>query len=135
MVVLAIVGLLAAAVVIAIPDPRGKLADEATGLGARLAAARDMAIVGGHDIAVRVDQQGYGFAERYSGGWQAATAAALQPRQWQADTSAIINVEGGNALIFDTTGLATPAQVTLQRDGLHAGVTVDAAGAVRVAAR
>ncbi len=135
MVVLVILGLASAAVVINIPDPRGNLGDEAEGFAARLVSARDLAIVGGGDIAVRIDAGGYGFARRAGDGWQPETAKALQPRRWGEGIEALSRIEGGEAVVFDTTGLATPALVTLQRGAARSTIVVDAAGSVHVEAR
>jgi len=135
MVVLVILGLATAAVVLNMPDPRGNLGDEAEGFAARLVAARDLSIVGGHDIAVRIDADGYGFTRRSGDGWQPETAKALQPRRWGEAIEALSRIEGGNMLVYDTTGLATPALVTLQRGSLRSTIVIDAAGSVHVDAR
>lgn len=132
MVVLVIIGLMSAAVVIAIPDPRGSLNDDTTAFAARLAAARDLSIIGGHDIGVRIDAAGYGFDERRADGWRPVAERALAPHRWGSGIAALSAVEGGSALVFDTTGLATPAEVTLRRDGVQRRVSVDSAGAVRI---
>jgi general secretion pathway protein H len=135
MVVMVIIGLMSAAVVIAMPDPRGKLRDDTNAFAARLVAARDLSIVGGHDIGVRIDASGYGFAERRLEGWRPSTERALAPHRWGQGIEALAAVEGDAELVFDTTGLATPAAVTLRRDGESARVSVDSAGAVRIDAR
>ena len=135
MVVMVIIGLMSAAVVVMMPDPRGSLRDDGTAFAARLAAARDLSIVGGHDVAVRIDAAGYGFSARDADGWRPVADKALAARAWAPGVSAQVAVEGDDALVFDTTGLATPAQVVLQRDGAQTQVTVDGSGAVRIDAR
>jgi general secretion pathway protein H len=135
MVVMVVIGLMSAAVVVALPDPRGSLRDDSSAFAARLAAARDLSIIGGRDVAVRVDPAGYGFSTRADDGWQAVTDKALLPRRWGPGVAATAAIEGDGALVFDTTGLATPAQVTLQRDGASAQISVDSSGAVRIDAR
>ena len=55
MVVMVIIGLMTAAVIVTIPDPRGSVSGDAQAFAARLTAARDLAITGGRDIGVRVD--------------------------------------------------------------------------------
>ena len=135
MVVLVIIGLMAAAVVINLPDPRGRLADEGTALAARLVAARDLSIIGGRDIGVRFDAAGYGFQQRNGEAWAPVTERALAPRRWAAGVTAAPAIEGGAALVFDTTGLATPAEIILQRDGARSSISVSSTGAVRVDAR
>lgn len=135
MVVMVIIGLMAAAVMVSIPDPRGRVVDDAETLAARMVAARDLAIVGGRDIAVQFDTAGYDFSERRNAGWQPVPAKALKSQPWREGTETATEIEGGAALVFDSTGLATPALVTLRRDGASADITVDAAGAVHVDAR
>ena len=132
MVVLFIVGMMSAAAILAFPDPRGAVADDARGFAARLVAARDLSIIGGHDIGVRIDGTGYGFAERRSEGWQAVGEKALQPRKWSDGIETAARIEGGDALVFDTTGIATPATISLRRGDTRARITVDTSGAVHV---
>jgi general secretion pathway protein H len=135
LVALVIIGAMSAMAVLAFPDPRGEVRDDAEALAARLVAARDLAIIGGRDIGVRFDDRGYGFAERRREGWQNVTEKALRPRSWSDGTRAEARVEGGEAVIFDTTGLATPATIRLQRDGAASAVSVTMAGKVAVDAR
>ena len=71
MIVIAIVGLASAVVVLALPDPRGRLTDEAARFAARTRAAHDLAVVGARPISVWVSEGGYGFDERQDGGWVA----------------------------------------------------------------
>ena len=131
MVVMVIVGLMTAAAVLTIPDPRGRVTDDAEGLAARMVAARDLAIVGGRDIGVRIDGAGYEFSRRRPGGWEAVPAKALAPRRWGEGIETAVDVEGG-AMVFDSTGQATPGTVTLRRGGAGVMVSVESGGAVRV---
>lgn len=135
MVVLVIIGLASAAVVMAVPGQQARLTDDADGFAARLVTARDLSIIAGHDIGVAVDANGYRFAHRDAGGWAPETAKALRDRQWGDGTAVQTRIDGGDRLVFDTTGLATPALVTLQRGSSRATIIVDAAGAVHVEAR
>lgn len=131
LVTLVILGLASAAVVLAIPDPRGSLREEGERLAARLAATRDAAIVGGRDMAVRFDAAGYGFETRRGGEWLPADGRAFGPRRWPEGTT-ITTEPATTRITFDATGLATPTVVRLSRDGARARVTVEAAGAVRI---
>jgi general secretion pathway protein H len=132
MVVMVIIGLMAAAVVGTLPDSHSHLRDETESLAARLVAARDLSIVTGRDIGVRVDAHGYAFDTRSRSGWQPVDAKALASHQWPAGVSALVAIEGGAGLIFDATGLATPATIALRQDGSEALVTVDSAGVVQI---
>ena len=131
LVVLVVIGLMAATVVINLPDPRGRLADDGTALAARLVAARDFAIIGGRDIGVRFDAAGYGFQQRRGESWAPVNERALAPQHWRAGVAATTAVEGGAALVFDTTGLATPAEIILRRDGAESRISVSNTGQVR----
>ena len=64
MVVLVIVGLVSAAVVLAMPDPRGALRGEALRLAARADAARERAMMDNRPVALVIRDQGYGFEWR-----------------------------------------------------------------------
>ncbi|MFZ4109663.1 MAG: prepilin-type N-terminal cleavage/methylation domain-containing protein [Polymorphobacter sp.] len=135
LVVLVVIGLMAATVVLTLPDPRGRLADDGTALAARLVAARDLSIIGGLNIGVRFDAAGYSFEQRRGENWAPVTERALAPRRWTTGVAATTAVEGGAALEFDATGLATPAEIILRRDGASSVVTVSNTGQVRVDAR
>ncbi len=128
MVVIAIIGVMGAAAMTAMPDRRGRLAETAQAFAGRLAAARDLAIVGGHDVRAEIDGGGYGFAVRRRDGWQPVPGKALQRQGWGDGVA--VAVDGG--AVFDTTGLATPTEVRLQQADAAARVSVDAAGAVHV---
>jgi len=135
MVVVFVAGLATTIAVLALPDPRGGLTDEAQALAARLATARDLAIVGGRDIAVTIDSFGYGFAERGADGWTPMKAPALAARRWRDGFSAAASIDSGGRLVFDTTGVATPARIVLRRDDGEASVTVMGNGEVASDAR
>jgi general secretion pathway protein H len=134
MVVIVIVGVLSATAMLAIPDRQGSVRDDGTAFAARLAAARDLSITGGHDIAVRVDARGYGFDVRDGTGWRAMTDKAMAARTWAPGVAAETAIDG-DMLVFDTTGLATPGRIILRQDAAVADISVDSAGAVRVDAR
>jgi general secretion pathway protein H len=132
MVVMVIIGLMASAVVLTLPSDRSRVRGEGEALAARLVAARDLSIVGGRDIGVAIDAAGYGFSSRSRAGWQPVAEKALAAHAWPAGMAANIAIEGESALVFDTTGAATPAQIELRQDGAAALISVDGAGAVRI---
>src|SRR4028118_67007 len=77
MVVLAILGIMSAAVVLAIPDPRGGLVSEAQTFAARVSAAQERAIMDNRAVALRLTPAGYSFERRGGGGGR---AGAGRPR-------------------------------------------------------
>jgi general secretion pathway protein H len=134
MVVIAIIGIASAAVVFALPDPRGRLRDEAAQFAARASAARDLAVIGARPISVWISADGYGFDERADGAWVAMAERPLRVTQWGKGTHA--TPSGGamrDRVMFDSTGSADrPLDVTLERDGQSAVVHVGNDGKVRV---
>ncbi|MEG3175011.1 GspH/FimT family pseudopilin [Sphingomonas sp. RB3P16] len=134
MVVVTIIGLASAAVVFALPDPRGRLVDEATRFAARTSAARDLAVVGAKPISVWVSQGGYGFDERSGGAWVAMGEKPLRVTQWGKGTHAVPTGDGTrDRILFDSTGSTDrPLDVTLERSGQRVVVHVGSDGKVRV---
>jgi general secretion pathway protein H len=135
LVTLVILGLASTAVMLAIPGGSAELRDESERLAARLAATRDAAIVGGRDMSVLVDDAGYRFEVRRGGAWLPAPGRAFEARRWPPGTAVDAGEAEATRVVFDVTGLATPADVRLARDGATARITVGAAGEVRVDAR
>ena len=133
MVVLTIIGFISAAVVLAIPDPRGRVVEDADRFAARVAAARDEAVVTARPMGVWVSASGYGFQRREGGGWASIDQKPFGNANWKAGTRALVGKDGGQQIAFDGTGLPTdPLTVTLAREGERVAVTVDMAGKVMV---
>jgi general secretion pathway protein H len=130
MVVLAIIGIMSAAVVLAIPDPRGSLAGEAERFAARAKAAQERAILGARPLAVRITAAGYGFDRREQGGWLPIAERPFEQQSWTEGTSA----SGAARVVFDSTGLSEPASLTLQRGTEQVSVDFGYDGAIRVRA-
>jgi general secretion pathway protein H len=132
MVVLVIVGLMSAAVVLAIPEPGGGLRAEALRFAARAQAARELAVTDNKTIAVRLDAGGYAFQSRRGGKWEAIDAKPLGGARWQEGT--VATMEGqSRSIVFDPTGFAEPARVRLGRGAQSAVVEIGEGGEVHVA--
>lgn len=114
-VVIAIIGIAAAAVVLSLPGDGDDVRRSAQRLAAHMNAARDAAILSGRPVQVMPAAQG----------WQAAGQPAVR---LPAGQRLISEPEG--AIIFDPTGLASPARLTVRQDSASASVTISAAGAV-----
>jgi len=135
MVVLTIIGFVSAAVVLAMPDPRGRVIEDADRFAARIAAARDEAVVTARPMGVWVSASGYGFQRREGGVWAAIDDKPFRTTDWKAGTRALVGRDGRQQIGFDGTGLPTyPLTVTLTREGERVTVTVDMAGKVMVGA-
>ena len=134
MIVVAIIGIASATVALALPDPHGRLMDEAAGLANRVRAAHDAAIVDARPVSLWVSPGGYGFDERFGDAWRPMGDAALRVAQWNAGTRALVAGPGGRErLVFDETGLADrPADIPLVRGRYTAHVRVRADGGVAV---
>ncbi len=133
MVVITIIALASAIVMFAIPDPRGRVIDEAEHFAARTLAARDDAIVEGRDTRIWISASGYGVERRRRGAWQAMTDKPFRPVQWKAGTGVSLGEGGHQAITFDATGApSAPVTVTLGRDDARATITVSGNGAIRV---
>lgn len=133
MVVLTIIGFISAAVVLAIPDPRGRVVEDADRFAARVAAARDEAVVTARPMGLWVSASGYGFQRREGGQWVAVEEKPFVTANWKGGTRALVGKDGRQQIGFDGTGLPTdPLTVTLAREGERVSVTVDMAGKVTV---
>jgi len=133
MVVIAIIGLASAAVVLAMPDPRGRLSDEADRFAARVRVAHDAAILNARTTSVWVAPGGYGFDVHVGSGWQPMPDKGLRVAQWGKSVRPLLAGDGRARVTFDSTGLADhPLDLRLERDGRIETVRIGATGEVRV---
>lgn len=133
LVVLVIVGIMSAAVLLAIPDPRGRLIDEAERFAARVDTARDLAVIESRDMSVRVTAQGYAFDRRQDGEWRPMDAKPFRSEAWSEGTTALVGSAGEERVTFDSTGLASePFTVTLVRSGERATVSIAIDGGIDI---
>lgn len=127
----AIIGLAAGAVVLSMPDPRPAVGQEAERLAARLAAARDEAVLSNRPIAVEATAAGYAFSSFDGVAWAPLREGPFKDQAWQAGTALTASVEPAR-VVFDPTGTADPVSLTLARDGGARTVVVDGAGQVSI---
>ena len=124
-----VIGLAAGAVVLAMPDPRPTVTAEAERFAARLVRAREEAVLSNRPVAVEATAAGYDFS-RYDGAdWTPLNEGPFGPEKWGED----LRVSTGGdpvRVVFDPTGAADPARLTLSRDGRVRTVAVDGAGEV-----
>ena len=146
MIVITVVALASAVVVLVIPDPRGRIRDDAERFASRTRAAHDAAIeqqqgqagqddaaiVSARPVSVWVTASGYGFDQRADGRWQALGDKPLRVAQWGKGIQAA-PLGGRDRVVFDPTGMADrPMTVELRRDGQSMRVSVGVNGAVKV---
>ena len=127
--VVAILGLAAGAVVLSVPDPRPPVGAEAERFAARLVRAREEAVLTNRSIAVEATTSGYGFSQFDGVAWSDLSEGPFGDEVWQAQTSVVLPSPVVR-VVFDPTGAAEPASVSLSRDGRSSTVTVDGAGEV-----
>ena len=134
MVVITIIGLASAAVVLALPDPRGRLADQADRFAARVRVAHDTAVLEARTTSVWVAPGGYGFDTRRAGGWQPMGEKPLRVTQWGGGVRPVLGArQDRQRVVFDSTGLADqPMDLRLERDGVVATVHIGLGGEVKV---
>ena len=133
MVVIVIIGLASAAVVLAIPDPGGRVRDEAERFAARTLAVRDAAIIEGRSTRMVIDTTGYTAERRSRGRWQIYGGKGFDTVVFPAGVVASIGETGRAIVTFDATGaVAEPATVDLSKDGVVVRIDIPANGAVRV---
>ena len=129
MVVLAIMALAATAVVLTLPGEERSVRSEADRLAARLAAARDVAVIEGRSVAVNFAPSGYGFERRIGGEWQPLPGRAFEQRNWPDDVR--FSAGDGRRILFDRVGISpTPQAVVLTGGDAREIVRVSATGEV-----
>lgn len=133
MVTLFIIGLMAGAVVLTLPNGEPRLDRDAERFAARLKRAREEAVLTNRSVEVRLDARGYGFRTERRGRWSDLDAAPFTAQAWSEGVRmAVKSADGDPRVRFDATGAAGAAQVELARDRYRLVVRVDTAGNVTV---
>lgn len=132
LIVLTIIGLMSAAVVLAMPDSRGSLVAEAERFAARAHAAQEQAIMDGRPIAIRVTSAGYGFDRREAREWKPVGQEPFADRAWGEGVQAGVG-QDAERVVFDSTGASEPMKLTLFRDDEQVRIEIGADGKARVA--
>ncbi|MGO1720193.1 MAG: GspH/FimT family pseudopilin [Luteimonas sp.] len=133
MVVLAIVGLLGAAVLLTAPSPEAALRREAETLATQLARAQQEAILSTRALRVEVDATGYRFWIARSGGWQPLAEAPFDPAAWSPGVAPTLPRDEEAAwFTFDPIGTAEPLALELADGRASLRVQVDADGGIQV---
>ena len=138
LVVIFLIGLASAAVVISLPQESAQLRSDAGQMAARIAAARDNAILQSRPMAIWFRPSGYGFEQSSGGAWQPARGKSFAQVNWTNGTQ----IAGKSAssqsrqrrLIFDSTGLpSSAASLQLRNAEAAVQINISAAGDVSVA--
>jgi len=126
----AIIGLAAGAVVLSVPDPRPSVAQEAERLAARLTRAREEAVLSNRPVAVETMPGGYAFSSFDGANWSPLDDGPFGTERWGDGVS--VSPADPVRVVFDPTGVAEPATLTLSRDGRARTVMINGAGEVTV---
>lgn len=134
MVTLAIIGLLAGAVALTLPDDGAGFRREAETFASHLGRARDEAILGMQEVQVQVDAGGYATERRDLGGWRPLQATSFAgTRAWDDGTQPLLAPEQERITFrFDPTGAAQPAELLLAHGTHRMRVRVDFGGKVEL---
>lgn len=133
LVVLTIIGLVSAAVVVALPPGKGAALTDAERFAARAKHAQDVAILDSRSIAVRVDEAGYRFEMREGADWVAARTASLDGTRWRNGVEPVLATGEPVRIGFDPTGTADPWRLMLRDGEDQAVVEVGEDGRIHVA--
>ncbi len=128
MLVVAIIGLAAAAVILTAPPAGRPVGLEAERFAARLIRAREEALLSNRPVAVEVDAEGYRFSTFDGAGWRPLVEGPFRMEAWDQGTA----VRTPARIVFDVTGAADPVAVSVVRGQAVSRVAVDAAGEVRL---
>jgi len=132
MVVLAIMALAATAIVLTIPGEERTVRSEADRLAARLAAARDVAVIEGRSVSVSFAPSGYGFERRIEGNWQPLPGRAFERRNWPGGVRFVAgDGQAVTRVLFDRIGTSsTPQALVLAGGDAREIVRISAMGEV-----
>lgn len=114
-VAITIIGISAAAIVLSLPGAGDDVRRSAIRLAAHAGAARDAAILSGRPVLFTPG----------AAGWQAGDAPPVRLPPGQT-----LNTAPAGPILFDPTGLASPARLTVRQGDASASVTISAAGDV-----
>lgn len=133
MVVLAIVGLVASAVVLSVPGDGDALVRQADRFGTHLERAREEALLGTRPVELVADARGYAFRRQRFGGWQALHDGPFAPVAWEPGVHPLRLPQGGHMTFrFDAIGATSPQALVLAQDARRIRVVVDGAGEVAI---
>ena len=126
-VVITVIGLLAATVILAIPDANGGLRVEAERFAARAKAAQETAVIESRATSLHVDAGGYAVARRDGGAWRETARFA-----WDDGTQPDLGAGGSGRTTFDATGLADPLEVILRRGDDRTQIVISSDGEIQI---
>lgn len=131
MVVLTVMGLLATAVILTLPESKMSLSQESARFAARLLRAREESLLVNRQVRVSVTAADYRFDRREGHAWRALESVPFGTTAWVEGTR-VSGRDDETVVVFEPTGQASGAEFTLGRGGAGYVVSVDVAGNVTV---
>lgn len=132
LIVLALVGLAAQAVVLVLPSDARALRQEVETFAARVKAAQDVAIFNNAPLFGVVDSFGYRFEQGHGDAVQPMESTVLKPAQWSPQTSVLLSGGGRTRIQLSALGTLTPTQFQFSRGDARLTVSLDYDGAIAV---
>lgn len=137
MTVLFIVGLTAGIVTLTLPQRPTEEQASAQAFARVLREAQDHAIIAGQPVGLRLTERGYGLVQWRQDGWRPAGAPEFFPRNLEISPAQETGTvpDGWPDLVFDPTGIVTPAAFQLRSRGVRIEITLDETGEVQLVER
>lgn len=129
LVVLAVIGFISSIVLLNGGSTEPGLDREADRFAAKLAEARDLALIRNRPVLVEVTPDGYALRQRTADGW--AVAGRTDAVDWESGST--IQVEGARLpahILFDPMGMSEAGRISLYRGEDAETIVLDGTGAV-----
>ena len=136
LVVLVLLALASAAVALSVP-PSDPLREPVQRLAARLAHARELAVLRNQSLRALLDSDGYRFEQRQQGQWQPSPDRALAAQPWPAPTALVFAGQATEQLqlTLDPAGNTLPGLLELHSGQQHWQLQLHADGSIDVQRR
>ncbi|MEM6683315.1 MAG: prepilin-type N-terminal cleavage/methylation domain-containing protein [Pseudomonadota bacterium] len=129
LIVMALIGLAAQAVVLSLPSDNRALAREVETFAARVKAAQDVAVLRNRALFGVVDGLGYRFEDDRG---EAFVAQRITSAQWADDTQVLLETGGRARFQLSALGGVSPAVFAFRRGRAKLDVILDADGSIRI---
>lgn len=136
LVVLVLLALASAAVALSVP-PSDPLREPVQRLAARLAHARELAVLRNQSLRALLDSDGYRFEQRQQGQWQPSPDRALAAQAWPEPTALMFAGQASEQLqlTLDPAGNTLPGLLELHSGQQHWQLQLHADGSIDVQRR
>jgi len=132
LIVLALIGLAARAVVLVLPNDQRALAREVETFAARVKAAQDIAVVRNRALFGVVDTFGYRFEEYSGNSWVAFEAQRITASDWSDETQVLLERGARARFELTTLGGLSPVLLEFRRGSARLDLTLTADGSVDI---